>query len=773
MTRVKGVSEEHWIGLKLWRVEGDFQAAFTAGAAAPSLYENIRRNFLTEEDWQKMQELGINTVRIPLPYWIALDASPEFPFVPGAATYLDWAFEMGRKYGVRIWFSVHVAPGSQAGRGNARDGLVRWQGENINRTVDFVTWLADRYGADPMWLGMGLLNEPVVPGANGYAGVDVEDMRGYYSAAFNTIRVRCLCCSLFPTPLPQMSTLPHLKAVRYGTDPMWLGMGLLNEPVVPGANGYAGVDLEDMRGYYSAAFNAIRARCLCCFVAMEGRVGSNFGDVMWHMSDAWHNNVILEQHIYEVFGNFFSSKGVDWEIEYAHTTRKDNIIAFQQKVGRQLLVGEFCNAMGNSATPEQQANFSLGQMKAFSLAKAGWFFWSWKLNTTGTHHWQFVNSYDRGWLPKKPDGNCLAKTTTTLLADIFKYNIGAMAPANNTANREGNNATDTPVAANANILPGTTARRPKRAADESREDLATGVEVLLGGGSQAPSEEPSAPRAASRQPREVAKKTTADAAVLTTTSSPSGARVKQHSPAPSSHTPATTEPNPPFNPAQLQALLALLQQHAPVTAGTSKNEDATTSAKYDKKKEEAPAVAPRPPKTARIEKDPAPAPVEDDSDESDDADGEASPRRHNPIFTHASCSTLPPLNPATTNSTFNRKGVRDQAEVFSAIQAHLRHIEFKLQQGDAEGARTNISQIESLINKRFEVLLVADEAGFEAADRFQLYQSKSVLTSRSYKLAVADVAASKRARMTYTRPTRGGGLNAGELGNKGSGQGSC
>ncbi|CAI7873590.1 unnamed protein product [Closterium sp. NIES-53] len=264
-----------------------------------------------------------------------------------------------------------------------------------------------------------------------------------------------------------------------------------------------------------------------------------------------------------------------------------------------------------------------------------------------------------------------------------------MAPANNTANREGNKATATPVAANANILPGTTARRPKRAAEESREDLATGVE------------------------------------------------------------------------------------HAPVTAGTSKNEDATTSAKYDKKKEEAPAVAPRPPKTARIEKDPAPAPVEDDSDKSDDADGEASPRRHNPIFTHASCSTLPPLNPVTTNSTFNRKGIRDQAEVFSAIQAHLRHIEFNLQQGDAEGARTNISQIESLINKRFEVLLVADKAGFEAADRFQLYQSKSMLTSRSYKLAVADMAASKHAKMTYNRPTRGGGLNAGELGNKGSGQGSC
>ncbi|CAI7849479.1 unnamed protein product, partial [Closterium sp. NIES-54] len=225
------------------------------------------------------------------------------------------------------------------------------------------------------------------------------------------------------------------------------------------------------------------------------------------------------------------------------------------------------------------------------------------------------------------------------------FRFRTKAPANNTANREGNEATDTPVAANANILPGTTARRPKWVAEESREDLATGCE------------------------------------------------------------------------------------------------------------------------------DPAPASIKEDSDESDDADGEASPRRHNPNFTHASCSTLPPLNP--TNSTFNRKGVRDQAEVFSAIQAHLRHIDSKLQQGDAEGARTNISQIESLINKRFEVLLVADKAGFEAADCFQLYQSKSVLTSRSYKLAVADVAVSKRARMTYNRPTHGGGLNAGELGKKGSGQGSC
>ncbi|CAI7807409.1 unnamed protein product [Closterium sp. NIES-54] len=113
-----------------------------------------------------------------------------------------------------------------------------------------------------------------------------------------------------------------------------------------------------------------------------------------------------------------------------------------------------------------------------------------------------------------------------------------------------------------------------------------------------------------------------------------------------------------------------------------------------------------------------------------------------------------PLNPTPAATTFMRKGVRDQAEVFSAIQAHLRHVEFKLQHGDVEGTLSNVVQVETFINKRFEVLLVADEAGFEAADRFQLYQAKSMLTSRSYKLAIADVAALKRARTGFARGGR-------------------
>ncbi|CAI7926862.1 unnamed protein product [Closterium sp. NIES-54] len=125
-------------------------------------------------------------------------------------------------------------------------------------------------------------------------------------------------------------------------------------------------------------------------------------------------------------------------------------------------------------------------------------------------------------------------------------------------------------------------------------------------------------------------------------------------------------------------------------------------------------------------------------DNSDNDDGEAPDNiaRHRIL---APAPPLPPLNPSPAATTFMRKGVRDQAEVFSAIQAHLRHVEFKLRNSDVEGALSNVAQVETLINKRFEVLLVADEAGFEAADRFQLYQAKSCQTLSYIPLLVGVV----------------------------------
>ncbi|CAI7924668.1 unnamed protein product [Closterium sp. NIES-53] len=340
------------------------------------------------------------------------------------------------------------------------------------------------------------------------------------------------------------------------------------------------------------------------------------------------------------------------------------------------------------------------------------------------------------------------KSPSTLLTEILQHNLANMAPANTTPNNAADNAN----------APGGPDRRGKRRAEDNLGEGTSGVEVLLGSNSRAPSEEaratvsqsrvpPADERVAARQPRVPVKSTPADA---DGDAGQPGPTLQKRQKAATPVEAAPVNPLASLTAQQMQALLSMLQQHAPVTIATS-SDYISAPAKIENQKE---VNAPRANKAARVNDTtaaplpaPVPAPIaaQVDSDDSENDNGEA----HNNI-THcriiAPAPSLPPLNPTPAPTTFMRKGVRDQAEVFSAIQAYLKHVNFELLHDDVESALANVAEIESLIHKHFEVLLVADEAGFEAADRFQLYQSKSVLTSRSYKLAIADVAALKRAR---------------------------
>ncbi|CAI7846642.1 unnamed protein product [Closterium sp. NIES-53] len=118
---------------------------------------------------------------------------------------------------------------------------------------------------------------------------------------------------------------------------------------------------------------------------------------------------------------------------------------------------------------------------------------------------------------------------------------------------------------------------------------------------------------------------------------------------------------------------------------------------------------------------------------------------------------LPPLpspHPSTAAAAFNRKGVRDQAEVFEALQTYLAHMEHKIRGGDAAGALKTVGQAQDLIKRHFDVLVVADHAGFDVAERYQILKTTAVLTSCSFKMAVADMAALKRMKTGFARGSR-------------------
>ncbi|CAI6000873.1 unnamed protein product, partial [Closterium sp. NIES-64] len=325
-------------------VRGDWQAAYTAGPEqASTLFDSVHSKLITELDWQDMKARGVNTVRIPIPYWIAQEdpsfafsspadtgsnssgnstssngssstpaatpGTPEFPYPPGALAHLDWAFEMAAKYGLRVWLSVHVAPGSQIGAAFSRDGLIRWSKLNVDHTLDFVRWIGDRFGGNPSLFGVGLLHEPVAP--------------SYY--------------------------------------------------------GVLGVDGDELREYYRKAHDLIRERCTCCFVSIEGRVGKSMWDVAFHMLDTWHPNVLYETHLYNMLAGVpMATRKLPQLVELEIGEERSNrptLLDSAQSIGRPILVGEFGVAMASKGiTEEQQKEFTLAQMQALGHAQAGWFF---------------------------------------------------------------------------------------------------------------------------------------------------------------------------------------------------------------------------------------------------------------------------------------------------------------------------------------------------------------------------------------------------------------
>ncbi|CAI7880950.1 unnamed protein product [Closterium sp. NIES-54] len=94
------------------------------------------------------------------------------------------------------------------------------------------------------------------------------------------------------------------------------------------------------------------------------------------------------------------------------------------------------------------------------------------------------------------------------------------------------------------------------------------------------------------------------------------------------------------------------------------------------------------------------------------------------------------------------------------------HAEQKVRLNEPARAIELLEEALSLVNNRFKLLHVADYTNFRVANRFKMYEEKSLFTSRPFKQAMADVAAMERAQGNPGRAARGGGRGTGAFGNK-------
>ena len=121
MSDIKGVNLGGWFVLESW--------------IKPSLFENIDsrdetgfctlnphakqdlikhwETFITKEDFIYLKSIGINSVRLPIPWWLEGE-KPYFSALP----YIHKAFKWADEVGIDVLLDLHTAPGCQNGFDN-------------------------------------------------------------------------------------------------------------------------------------------------------------------------------------------------------------------------------------------------------------------------------------------------------------------------------------------------------------------------------------------------------------------------------------------------------------------------------------------------------------------------------------------------------------------------------------------------------------------------------------------------------------------------------
>ncbi|MBF6625959.1 cellulase family glycosylhydrolase [Aerococcaceae bacterium zg-BR9] len=168
--KIKGVNLGGWLVLEKWMTPTLFEDIKSDDEyyLALDLPENEyktriklhRDYFITEADFIRIASAGINSVRIPVPYFIFGDRPPYIECV----SYLDKAFKWAEKAGLKILIDLHTAPLSQNGFDNGGiSGVCRWAQlpEEVEFVLEVLEKLSKRYGTNQSLWGIQVLNEPV------------------------------------------------------------------------------------------------------------------------------------------------------------------------------------------------------------------------------------------------------------------------------------------------------------------------------------------------------------------------------------------------------------------------------------------------------------------------------------------------------------------------------------------------------------------------------------------------------------------------------------
>lgn len=367
---IKGVNLGNWLVLEKW-MSPDLFAGTTAedetslcqqldDVSKRERFRTHRNAYVTERDFAYLASLGIEAVRIPVPYFLFGDVEP---FV-GCVEYVDQAFAWAAEHGLKIMLDLHTVPGSQNGFDNGGlCGVCRWHRNPDD--VEFVLALLERvtrrYQGHPAFWAIEVLNEPIS------------------EEVWSTLDIPSRYPAADPAAAAESEPVPSVF----------------------------------LRGFYRDAYARIRA--VDADVTIVFHDGFRLAEWGTFFTDAGFTNYLLDIHLYLMVHTWrVGDDDLEAYLRYIDTEFRPQLAAAAEY--SPLIIGEWClNTSSERITTQDRPTrrdyyrrLADAQLDAWQITD-GWFYWSYKLQVSGPEldGWDFGKTVALDYLttptPEKVD----------------------------------------------------------------------------------------------------------------------------------------------------------------------------------------------------------------------------------------------------------------------------------------------------------------------------------------------------------------------------------
>ncbi|KAF5379499.1 hypothetical protein D9615_006486 [Tricholomella constricta] len=424
-TKIYGVNLGSWLLIEPWMLPAEWLAMggqecrdcskciaseFAFAKAFPNTvdatFNDHWNTWFTQSDVDQFVDLGLNTVRIPLGYWIVediVDRNTEF-YPRGGLAQLRRGLQQLSAAGIVAVLDHHALPGVQSPQqqfaGRCTTNVQFYTPFNYHRALIWTAVMAGLSHVDSAFsnvVAIEAINEPLM---------DANQTPGYGDFQKNFVLVVRAVEYLLGMPVPSL----NLEAKTDVNANVTEALGLATElpPIFP----------DEVRSVISEA-NPILTKLgvnipLAEFFnfsiqSQADPLITNFMDINWqhnnpaNPADAALGPQIYDNHLYYSFGGVADPNE---DAYLTHSCNLDRIEADAALGNSPLYFGEWALPTQFQATDAFLRKWADAQKRAYSK-DAGWIFWNFKIEISTkagdlARQWSYLEGVKRGYLTKDP-----------------------------------------------------------------------------------------------------------------------------------------------------------------------------------------------------------------------------------------------------------------------------------------------------------------------------------------------------------------------------------